>query len=100
MNENKQLLDWNNILFKIVRSQELKMNECHETTICNVRGFFDMDACRGICEARPEGLASKETQQLIVTSPIHSIDELPCLQYTASFMIRYDANTAGLATKT
>ena len=75
-------------------------NNVPNTEVCNVRGFFDMDACKGICEARPKGLAPKETQQLLVTKSIHSIDELPCLQYTASFIIRYDANTAGLATKT
>ena len=71
-----------------------------KSSICNVRGFFNMDKWKGICEARPEGLAPKETQQLIVTSSIHSIDELFRLYYTASFVLRYDANTAGLATNT
>ena len=45
-------------------------------SLCNVREFFDMDTWKGICEARPEGLAPKETQQLIMTSSIHSIDEI------------------------
>ena len=42
-----------------------------QVTLCNVHGFFVMDTCKGICEVRPEGLAPKETQHLIVTSSIH-----------------------------
>ena len=93
------------LLFSIhlIRSscyKNIKVADESFPSACNVRGFFDMDACKGICEAKPEGLSLKETQLLIVTSSIHSIDEFPCLQYTASFIIRYVANTAGLATKT
>ena len=64
-------------------SKQLKVSGA--AFFCNLCGFFDMDAFKGICEARPEGLAPKETQQIIVTSSIHSIDELSCLQYAASF---------------
>jgi len=45
-----------------------------------------MDEYKGICEARPEGLAPEEIQQTDLTSIYSFIQWTPWLQYLASII--------------